>query len=175
MLVCGRSLSFGSRTLSIGKSVLTPRILVLSLDRISMGCILTSIAITHIQIYAEHNQTQYTKFNERTNTLLYKNISLTLYSRKGDVLCCVWDELETGTDCYIDPKFFFDHRSTSFSSGLELLNCGSLRATSPQSASWFSRWHPISYWLKPSVPWLSYCLTSTCFCCSSAYLHRCIS
>ena len=26
-------------------------------------------------------------FNERTNTLLYKNIPLTLYSRKGDVSC----------------------------------------------------------------------------------------
>ena len=33
-------------------------------------------------------------FNERTNTLLYKNISLTLYSRKGDVsvVCDRWVE-----------------------------------------------------------------------------------
>ena len=110
-----------------------------------------------------------TNFNERTNTLLYENISLTLYSWKGDILCCVWDELETGTDCYIDPKFLFDHCSTSFSSWFGLLNRGSLRAASSQSASWFSRWCPISNWLKPSVPWLYYCLTSTCFCCSSAY------
>ena len=28
-----------------------------------------------------------TNFNERTNTLLYKNIPLTLYSRKGDFSC----------------------------------------------------------------------------------------
>ena len=35
------------------------------------------------------------------------------------------------TDCYIDPKFFFDHSSTSFSSWLGLLNCGSLRAAKP--------------------------------------------
>ena len=55
-----------------------------------MFCILTTIAMIHIQIYAEHNQTQYTNFNERTNTLLYKNISLKLYSRKGDV-GCVWE------------------------------------------------------------------------------------
>ena len=68
-----------------------------------------------------------------------------------------------------------DHSSTSFSSCLGLLNCGSLRAASPQSASWFSRWHPISNWLKPSVPWLYYCLTPICFRCSSIYLHRCIS
>ena len=37
----------------------------------------------HIQIYAEHNQSQYTNFNEQMNTLLYKDISLTLYSWKG--------------------------------------------------------------------------------------------
>ena len=32
-----------------------------------------------------------TNFNERTNTLLYKNISLTLYSRKGWCFYCVWE------------------------------------------------------------------------------------
>ena len=42
-----------------------------------------------------------TNFNERMNTLLYKNISLTLYSRKGWCWLCVRDELEMGTDCYI--------------------------------------------------------------------------
>ena len=47
------------------------------------------------------------EFNERTNTLLYKNIPPILYS-KG------------------------------------LLNCGSQRVASPQSASWFSRWHLVS-------------------------------
>ena len=34
----------------------------------------------HIQIYAETESTIMTNFNERTNTLLYKNIPLTLYS-----------------------------------------------------------------------------------------------
>ena len=53
-----------------------------------------------------------TNFNERRNTILYKNISLTLYSRKGWCWLCVRDELETETDCYIDPS------STSFSSWL---------------------------------------------------------
>ena len=33
-------------------------------------------------------------------------------------LLCVRDELVTGTDCYTDPKFFFDQSSTSFSSWL---------------------------------------------------------
>ena len=75
----------------------------------------------------------YTNFNERTNTLLYKNIiSHTLFS-KGWCRLCVRDELETGTDCYIDPSSS-DHCSTS-SSWLGLLNRGSLRAQSPQSAA----------------------------------------
>ena len=42
-----------------------------------------------------------TNFNERTNTLLYKNIPLTFYSWKGWCWLCVRGELETGTDCYI--------------------------------------------------------------------------
>ena len=43
-----------------------------------------------------------TNFNERTNTLLYKNIiSHSLFS-KGWWLLSVRDELETETDCYFD-------------------------------------------------------------------------
>ena len=98
----------------------------------------TCISIIHIQLHVyiskymqKQNHTLYTNFNERTNTLLYKNISLTLNSWKGDV-CCVRDWLETRTDSY-DPKFFFNHSSTSFSSWLGLLNRGSLRAQSPLS------------------------------------------
>ena len=36
-------------------------------------------------------------FNERTNTLLYKNIPLTLYSRKGDVREVSWRRGQTAT------------------------------------------------------------------------------
>ena len=75
-------------------------------------------------------------FNERANTLLSKNISLTLYSRKGWCWLCVRGELETETDCYILTQSSSDHSSTSSSSWLGLLNRGSLRA-----ASLFSRWH----------------------------------
>ena len=45
-----------------------------------------------------------TNFNERTNTLLYKNIPLTLYSRKSWCWLCVRGELEMGNDSYIVPK-----------------------------------------------------------------------
>ena len=69
-----------------------------------------------------------TNFNERTNTLLYKNTPLTLYSRKGDVSLFVRGELETGTDYYILIQSSSDHSSTSSSSWLGLLNRGSLRA-----------------------------------------------
>ena len=55
-----------------------------------------------------------TNLNERTNTLLYKNIPLTLYSRK--VWCCLCErsELETGTDCCILTQSSSEHSITSF-------------------------------------------------------------
>ena len=72
-----------------------------------------------------------TNFNEQTNTLLYKNINLSDFILEKVMLLYVRDELETGTDCYIDPKLFFDHSSTSFSSWLGLLHRGSVRAQKP--------------------------------------------
>ena len=58
-----------------------------------------------------------TNFNERTNTFLYKNIiSHTLFLKEWSWLC-VRHELETWTDCYIDPSSR-DHSSTSSSSWL---------------------------------------------------------
>ena len=93
----------------------------------------------HIHVYVYKYMLNIIKhndgFNERTNTLLYKKyISHTLFS-KGWCWLCVRAELETGTDCYIDPKFFFDHSSTSSSSWLGLLNHGSQKAQSPLSAA----------------------------------------
>ena len=44
--------------------------------------------------------------NERSNTLLYKNTSLTLYSRKGWCWLSVRGELETGTDWNILTQVF---------------------------------------------------------------------
>ena len=135
-----------------------------------------------------HNHIIMTNFNERTNTLLYKNIiSHNLFS-KGWCWLCVRGELETGTDCYILTQSSSDHSSTSSSSWLGLLKCGSLRAASrqsasPQSASWFSRWHLVPNWLQLQLEltqavcgnWLYNCLSSTYFRGSFAYLHRCIS
>ena len=48
-----------------------------------------------------------TNFNERSNTLLYKkyNFSHFILERVMVVVCERW--AEDGTDCYIDPKFFW--------------------------------------------------------------------
>ena len=48
-----------------------------------------------------------TNFNERTNTLLYKNIISHILFSKGWCWLCVRGEVETGTECYIlAPKFW---------------------------------------------------------------------
>ena len=47
---------------------------------------------------------RFTQFNEGTNTLLYKNIFLTLYSRKGWCFCGVWD---MGEDTYTKRAYLF--------------------------------------------------------------------
>ena len=44
-----------------------------------------------------------TSMNERTHFFI-KNISLTLYSRKGSCFCCVW---EMGGETYIEREDFF--------------------------------------------------------------------
>ena len=80
-------------------------------------------------------------------TSLYKYKSLTLYVRKGDV-CCVWEMSGDKDGLLYWPKFFLYHSSTSFASWLGLLNRGSLRTQSPQSAAGYLR-HPVSNWLKP--------------------------
>ena len=79
-------------------------------------------------------------------------------------------------DCYIDTSFPRGNSSTSSSFWFGLLNRGSLRAQSPLSRAG-SHFAGI---LSPTesnrrCTWLYYCLKCTCFRCSSAYLHWCIS
>ena len=85
-------------------------------------------------------------FNERTNTLLHKNIPLTFYSRKGWCWLCVRGELEMGTDYYILTPSSSNHSSTSFAFWLGCLTVGHW-GPKPSVWSWFSLcWHPISNW-----------------------------
>ena len=120
----------------------------------------------------EHNQPIMTTSITNEYTSLYK--SLTLYFRKGDV-CCVWEMSEDKDRLLYWPKFFFTHSSTSFASWFGLLNRGSLKAQSPLSAacSHFSILSPTDS--NHLSTCLYYFLMPTCFRCSSAYLHRCIS
>ncbi len=71
----------------------------------------------HIHNTCGHVVNNNDDFNERTNTLLYKNIPVTFYSRKVWCWLCVRGELETGTDCYILTQSSSDHSSTSFAFG----------------------------------------------------------
>ena len=119
------------------------------------------------------------KHNLRTSahkrTHFFIKIYLSHFILERWCFLCVKDELETETDCYIDPSSSRDHSCTSSSSWLGLLNHGLLRAQSPLSAAGSH-----SGILSPTDSnclgtWLYYCLMPTCFCCSSTYLHQCIS
>ena len=121
-------------------------------------------------------------FKERMNSLLYKNISLTLYSRKGWCWLYVRGELETGTDCFILTQILLaivalpSHRSWAAQPWVT-------EDPKPSVCRWLSLWHLVPNWLQLQMElsqaicstWLYNCLTPTCFRCSSAYLRRCIS
>ena len=55
-------------------------------------------------IIKHNDELQWT--NERTHFFIKNIICHTLFS-KGWCFLCMRDELEMGTDCYIDPKFFW--------------------------------------------------------------------
>ena len=82
-----------------------------------------------------------TNFNERTNTLLYKNIISHTLFLKGLCWLCVRDELETGTDCYIDPKFFFRILT-------EVAQPWVTEGPKTSVCHWFSLQHVVSNWLQ---------------------------
>ena len=68
-------------------------------DRLLTDCVVYPHTFTSRNIIK-----QFTNFNERTNTLLFKNISLTLYSRKGWCFCGVW---EMGGETFTQREDFF--------------------------------------------------------------------
>ena len=138
---------------------------------ISVCCIAT------IQLYMyiytlEHNQLIMMTSITDKYTSLYK--SLTLYFWKGYV-CCVLEMSGDKDRLLYWFKFSLDHSSTSFASWFGLLTRGSLRVQSPLSVAG-SRFGILSPTDSNRLgTWLYYFLMPTCFHCSSAYLHRCIS
>ena len=116
-------------------------------------------------------------FNERTNTLLYKNISHTLFSKVLMLVVCERWVGDGDRLLHIDPSSS-DHSSTSFSSWLSAQPWVT-EGPKPSVCRWFSIPHLVLNWLQlgrtASSTWLYNCLSSTCSRCSSAYLDRCIS
>ena len=124
-------------------------------------------------------------FNERTNTLLYKNIPLTLYSRNGcervvKGLMLVMCERWVGDGhrlLYIDPQFFWRIAALL----PHFAGCSTVGHWGPKPSvwSWFSvcrhpfsncDWNSLPWtdpwnWLTQAVcgTWLYNCFTSTCF------------
>ena len=130
----------------------------------------------HIYIYKymqKHNHCNDDFNNERTHFFIKIYLSHFLLKRVMLVVCERW--IGDRDRLLYWPKFSRDQSSTSSSSWLWLLNRGSLMAQSPLSAagSHFGILSPADS--NRLCTWLYYFLTSTCFCCSSAYFHRCIS
>ena len=135
-------------------------------------CSICCIA-TYIYKYKQKHSQHSDDFNERTNTLLYKNMPLRLYSKGLVLVMC--ERLVGDEDCYILTPSSFDIQNF-FHILAGLLNRGSIRtqaislklaltrASCPQltpaaSVTWNSNW------LTQAVcgTWLYNCLTSTCF------------
>ena len=120
-----------------------------------------------------------TNFNERTNTLLYKNIiSHTWFSKDLKLVVCerwagdvdrllYWPQLLL-TIAALPPRLGWGCSNVGhWGSNALCLPLALNSASCPLVSN--------SNWLKPPVSWLYFCLTPTCFCSSSVYLHWCIS
>ena len=92
---------------------------------------------------------------------------------------CVRGKLETGTDCYILTPVLLTIAALLLRLGRGYSTVGHWRFKALSAAgSQFGIFFPTDSncnWHKPSVSRLYFCLPSTCFRCSSPYLHRCIS
>ena len=89
-----------------------------------------------------------TNFNERTNTLLYKNISLTLYCRKGDV-CCVWEVSGDNDALLFWPRFFWPWQRF-FLILVGVAQPWVAEGPKPSVCRWLSLRHLVPNWLEPA-------------------------
>ena len=103
-----------------------------------------------------------TNFNERTNTLLYKNTSLTLYSRKGWCWLCVRGELETGTDCYILTQVLLTIAALLSHLGW-VAQPWITEGPKPSVCRWLSIRHFVSNWLQLQLTQAVYVLVILLF------------
>ena len=102
--------------------------------------------------------------NERKQFFIKIYLSHFILER-GDV-GCVW-EMSWGRR-YIDPAVLLSHLGW-------VAQLWVTEGPKPSVCRCLSIRHLVPNWLKPSVSWLHFCLMYTCFRCSSAYLHWCVS
>ena len=88
--------------------------------------------------------------NERTYTLLYKNISLTLYSRKGDV-SCVWGMSWRRGRTVIWPKVLLSTIVALLPHLGWVAQPWVTEGSKPSFCCWLSIRHLVPNWLRPSV------------------------
>ena len=116
-----------------------------------------------------------TNFNERTNTLLYKKIYLSHFILERVDVSCVWEVGGDKDGLLFWPSSSSDHSSTSSSSWL---GCSTVVHWGPKALCQPLALNSESYLQltrTASDTWSYNCLASTCFRCSSTYLHWCIS
>ena len=122
-----------------------------------------------------NNQSVMNDFNKRTNTLLYKNINLSHFILER-VMFVVWEmSWRRGQTAILTQVLLVTIAALLPHLGLGCSTMGHRGPQSPQSTSWFSLRHLVSNWLKPPGHLVILLFNVTCFRCSSAYLHRCIS
>ena len=109
------------------------------------GCCITTCIYKYMQKQSTDNIR--TSMNELTHFFIKIYLSHFILERAMFVVCERW--FGDGHRLLYYPKFIFDHSSTSFSSWLGCSTAGHWGPQNPQSASWFSRWHPLSSWLEP--------------------------
>ena len=114
---------------------------------------------------------RFTQFNERTNTLLYKNIYLSHFILERDVSVVSERWVETRTDCYIDPNSSLDHSTLCYLQEATyhffrilagVAQSGVAEGHNPQSASWPSLW-PVPTNSTADGTCLYSFITPTCF------------
>ena len=94
--------------------------------------------------------------------LLYKNIISHFILERVDI-GCVWEvNWRRGQTATYWPKVILTIAALLSHFGWAAQPWVT-ESPKPSVCRWLSRWHLVPNWLKPSVSWLFFCLTSTCF------------
>ena len=140
---------------------------------IDIGGVPMCCIATYIYNY-KFNQTLWqTSMNEQIHFFIKIYLLRFVLERVMFLVCERW--VETRTDCYFDPKFFWPIAALLPHLGWD---CSIVGHWGPKALCLPLALNSVS-WLQLAwtalCTWLYNCLMPTCLCCSSAYLLRCIS